>query len=136
MEAFELLRSRDEIAAGREKILEWYVPFDRPALIGYLSELSLAPGVKEGFAHLKEVGVKIALVPITWEFAVIWLASELSADYAIGTGWQDNRDIFWLEDKASYLNSLFAELNINRNALAAVGDSQGDVPMLNPEAIS
>lgn len=99
------------------------MPFDRPALIGYLSELSLAPGVKEGFAHLKEVGVKIALVSITWEFAVSWLASELSADYAIGTGWQDNRDIdhFWPEDKASYLNSLFAELNINRNALAAVG---------------
>ncbi len=114
-------------------MLEWYAPLDRVALIGYLSELSLAPGVKEGFAHLKAAGVKIALVSITWEFAVNWLASELGADYAIGTGWREdgNIDHFWPEDKASYLNSLIAELNIDRNAVAAAGDSHGDIPMLN-----
>ena len=73
-----------------------------------------------------------ALVSITWEFAVGWLASELGADYAVGTGWQDNGTIFhfWPEDKACYLNSLLAELNIDRGALAAAGDSPGDVPML------
>ncbi|ARQ13191.1 HAD superfamily hydrolase domain-containing protein (plasmid) [Rhizobium etli] len=133
MDAFELLRSRDEIAAGRETMLKWYAPFDRAALIGHLSELRLAPGVKEGFARLKKAGVKLALVSITWEFAVGWLASELGADYAVGTGWQDKGTIvhFWPEDKASYLNSLISELGIDRSALAAVGDSHGDIPMLN-----
>lgn len=133
MDAFELLRSQDEITAGRETMLEWYAPFGRATLIDHLSELRLAPGVKEGFARLKEAGVKIALVSITWEFAVRWLASELGADYAVGTGWEDNGTIvhFWPEDKASYLNSLLAELNIGRDALAATGDSHGDIPMLN-----
>jgi len=133
MDAFELLRSKDEIIAGRETMLEWYASFDQATLIGHLSELRLAPGVKEGFARLKEAGVKIALVSITWEFAVRWLASELGADYAVGTGWEDNGTIvhFWPEDKASYLSSLLVELNIDRDALAATGDSHGDVPMLN-----
>ncbi|MBG0511082.1 haloacid dehalogenase-like hydrolase [Agrobacterium sp. MOPV5] len=133
MDAFELFRSRDEIAAGRETMLEWYAPFDRAALIGHLSELRLAPGVKEGFARLKEAGVKIALVSITWEFAVGWFASELGADCAIGAGWEQKGTIvhFWPEDKASYLNSLIVELGINRDAVAAAGDSHGDIPMLN-----
>ncbi|CDZ40189.1 Hypothetical protein NGAL_HAMBI1145_52690 [Neorhizobium galegae bv. officinalis] len=88
MDAFELLRSQDEIAAGREAMLEWHAPFGSANLIGHLSELRLAPGVKEGFARLKDGGVKIALVSITWKFAVGWLASELGADFAVGTGWQ------------------------------------------------
>ncbi|MGK9264878.1 haloacid dehalogenase-like hydrolase [Sinorhizobium meliloti] len=133
MEAFELLRSQDEIAVGRETMLQWYAPFGSANLIGHLSELRLAPGVKDGFARLKDAGVKIALVSITWEFAVSWLASELGADYAVGTGWQDDGTIahFWPDDKANYLNSLLVELNLDRDALAAAGDSQGDIPMLN-----
>jgi phosphoserine phosphatase len=133
MQAFELLRSQDEIAAGRETMLEWYAPYSSANLIEHLSELRLAPGVKEGFARLKDAGVKIALVSITWEFAVGWLAAELGADYAVGTGWQDDGTIthFWPADKANYLNSLLAELNLNRDALAAAGDSHGDIPMLN-----
>ncbi len=48
MDAFELLGSRDETVAGRETMLEWYVPFDRAALTGRLLELRLAPDVKKG----------------------------------------------------------------------------------------
>ncbi|WP_421522223.1 HAD hydrolase family protein [Ochrobactrum quorumnocens] len=38
---------------------------------------------------------------------------------------------FWPEAKANYLNSLFVDLKIDRNALAVLGDSRGDIPMLN-----
>ncbi|WP_370953810.1 HAD-IB family phosphatase [Agrobacterium arsenijevicii] len=133
MDAFERLRLQEEIAVGREAMLEWYAPFGSSNLIAYLSELRLAPGVRQGFSRLKDAGIKIALVSITWEFAVGWLASELGADYAVGTGWQGDGSIahFWPEDKANYLNALLAELNLKRDALAAVGDSQGDIPMLN-----
>lgn len=88
--------------------------------------------MKQGFARLKAEGIKIALVSITWQFAVEWLASELGADYAVGTGISDDGTIghFWPEDKASYLQSLLAELNLERGSLAAAGDSHGDIPML------
>ncbi|WP_437409067.1 haloacid dehalogenase-like hydrolase [Sinorhizobium meliloti] len=119
--------------AGREFMLQWYAPFESTSLIKHLEELRLAPGVKEGFARLKGAGIKVALVSITWEFAVGWLAPQLGADHAVGTGWQNDGTIshFWPEDKASYLSSLLAVLNLDRNALAAVGASDGDIPMLN-----
>ncbi|MFT2212943.1 HAD family hydrolase [Rhizobium giardinii] len=133
MDAFELLRSRDDITTGREAMLEWCLPFGKARLIEHLAELRLAPGVIQGFARLKAAGVKIALVSITWQFAVEWLASELGADYAVGTGWREDNTLshFWPEDKAIYLNSLLAELKLAPGSLAAVGDSHGDIPMLN-----
>ncbi|WP_068956186.1 HAD family hydrolase [Pararhizobium polonicum] len=133
MEAFERLRSREEMTTGRETMLEWYLPFSKARLIEHLADLRLAPGVTQGFARLKAAGVKIALVSITWQFAVEWLAAELGADYAVGTGWREDNTLshFWPEDKAIYLNSLLAELKLEQGALAAVGDSHGDIPMLN-----
>ncbi|MFK0209177.1 haloacid dehalogenase-like hydrolase [Agrobacterium sp. NPDC090283] len=89
MDAFELFRSREEITAGRQKMLEWYAPYNRATLIEYLQEVRLASGVRSGFARLKDEGIKVALVSITWKFAVEWLAADLGADYAIGTGWDD-----------------------------------------------
>ncbi|BCH68472.1 hypothetical protein RvVAT039_pl13050 (plasmid) [Agrobacterium vitis] len=117
---------------GRQTMLEWYEPFSRPALLAYLRDLRLAPGVRRGFARLKDEGFKIALVSITWQFAVDWLATDLGADYAIGTGWGDDGKIahFWPEDKATWLRTLLARLQIDQDALTAVGDSYGDIPML------
>ncbi|WP_426239090.1 HAD family hydrolase [Pararhizobium sp. DWP1-1-3] len=133
MVAFELLRSREDITKGREAMLEWYLPFSKAKLIEHLADLRLAPGVTQGFDRLKAAGIKIALVSITWQFAVEWLATELGADYAVGTGWREDDTLshFWPEDKAIYLNSLLAELKMTQTSLAAVGDSYGDIPMLN-----
>ncbi len=132
MDAFELLRSREEITAGRQAMLEWYSPFNRATLIEYLQDLRLAPGVRNGFADLKAEGIKIALVSITWQFAVEWLAADLGADYAVVTGWDESTKIahFWPEDKAIWLKSLLERLQIERDSLVAVGDSYGDIPML------
>ncbi|MFK3781408.1 HAD family hydrolase [Agrobacterium sp. NPDC089420] len=131
MDAFELFRSREEITAGRQKMLEWYAPYNRATLIEYLQEVRLVSGVRSGFARLKDEGIKIALVSITWKFAVEWLAADLGADYAIGTGWEDGEIAhFWPEDKAIWLQTLMAELQIDRDSLVAVGDSHGDIPML------
>ncbi|URK89190.1 haloacid dehalogenase-like hydrolase (plasmid) [Rhizobium sp. RCAM05350] len=121
MEAFELLRSREDITTGRETMLEWYLPFSKARLIEHLADLHLAPGVKQGFTRLKAGGVKIALVSITWQFAVEWLAAELGADYAVGTGWREDNTLshFWPEDKAIYLNALLAKLKLAPESLAA-----------------
>jgi phosphoserine phosphatase len=37
---------------------------------------------------------------------------------------------FWPEDKATWLRSLLVQLQIDQDALVAVGDSYGDIPML------
>src|SRR5262245_30129438 len=58
MDAFELLRSREEIIAGRDTMLQWYRPFGQANLAKHLTELRLAPGVKEEFARLKKAGIK------------------------------------------------------------------------------
>ncbi|GLU29794.1 hypothetical protein Brsp01_50270 [Brucella sp. NBRC 12950] len=37
--AFELLRSREEIIAGRDTMLQWYLPFGQANLTRHLMEL-------------------------------------------------------------------------------------------------
>lgn len=132
MDAFELVRNREEATIGRQTMLEWYAPYGQAALLGHLKELRLAPGVREAFARLKSQNIKIALVSITWQFAVEWLAADLGADYAVGTGWSGDDEIehFWPEDKAIWLENLLLDLQIERHELVAVGDSHGDIPML------
>lgn len=132
MREFEKLASQLDIASGRQAMLEWYKPHGRNDLLAHLSTIRLAPGVESGFARLRERGIKIALVSITWQFAVDWLAAKLGADYAIGTGWTDTDEIvpFWPDDKATWLSALARDLNIPPEQIVAVGDSPGDIPML------
>jgi phosphoserine phosphatase len=83
-------------------------------------------------ANLKHAGVQVALVSITWQFAVEWLASELGADWAVGTQWCANDEIvhFWPADKATWLARRATELGLHPTEIAAIGDSAGDLPML------
>jgi phosphoserine phosphatase len=82
--------------------------------------------------RLRRRGIKVALVSITWRFAVEWLARELNADFAMGSDWLDTGEVsdFWPEDKASWLSSLLTRLAIAPEDIVAVGDSAGDLPML------
>jgi HAD superfamily phosphoserine phosphatase-like hydrolase len=132
MRAFERLTARDDIAAARRSMLDWYKPFGKDQLLGHLRTVELAPGAKAGLGRLRELGIKTALVSITWSFAVAWLAAELGADYTVGTDWRDDDEVgdFWPDDKASWLGRLLADLNISPAALVAVGDSASDILML------
>ncbi len=130
--AFERLKSRAEIATARRRMAEWYAPHGREALLRCVSGAELAPGAAAGIARLRAMGIRTALVSITWQFAVDWLAAHLGADYAVGTGWLDSGEIvdFWPDDKATWLAALLQELRIPPDRLVAVGDSAGDLPML------
>jgi HAD superfamily phosphoserine phosphatase-like hydrolase len=132
MRAIERLTLRDDMAAARRTMLEWYKPLGKDLLLGHLRTAQLAPGAKAGFARLRELGIKTALVSITWSFAVEWLAGELGADFCVGTEWLDGDEVrhFWADDKAVWLERLLATRNVSRDALVAVGDSTGDVGML------
>lgn len=132
MRAIEGLISMKEIEAARAEMLSWYQCYDRATLLRLVQCATFAPGAREGVAALKRAGVRVALVSITWQFAVDWLASELAVDFAVGTGWREDGTIvhFWPADKATWLAECAAKLGLRPAEIAAVGDSNGDIQML------
>lgn len=134
MRELEQLESNqiEEITAAREEMAEWYSPFTFGELCRHLTAIRIAPGVDEGFALLREHGFRIAIVSLTWEFAVEWFANRLGADYSVGTGLSADGliDHFWPKDKELWLAGLADRLGVEMNEVAAVGDSSGDIPML------
>ena len=115
-----------------EEMAEWYSDFTFSDLCNHLAAVRVAPGIDEGFALLREHGFKIAIVSLTWEFAVEWFADRLGADYSVGTGLSADGLIshFWPKDKALWLRGQADRLGVNMRDVAAVGDSSGDIPML------
>jgi HAD superfamily phosphoserine phosphatase-like hydrolase len=134
--AFERLQMRGRphvlaVTAAREAMAEWYRPYTYEELTAGLSELTLAPGSEEAFALLRRHGVVTAIVSITWSFAVEWFARRLGADYAHGTRLIDGRvEHVWPADKGRWLRSLSKRLDLPQQAVAAVGDSEGDRELL------
>jgi HAD superfamily phosphoserine phosphatase-like hydrolase len=132
MRAIERLTSAKDIAAARAEMVSWYQCLDRATLLRFVESVTFAPGAREGVAALKRAGIHIALVSITWRFAVDWVASELGADFAIGSDWHEDGTIvhFWPDDKATWLTQCAARLGLTPAQFAVVGDSAGDMPML------
>ena len=130
---FERLAMRDvtAVSAARETMAGWYEHYSRAELTAPLAELELAPGSEAAFRLLRKHGVKTAIVSITWSFAVDWFARRLGADYAHGTG-LGARGIehVWPADKGPWLEALIERLSLERAAVAAVGDSDGDRELL------
>ena len=133
MREFEQLTSAVEIAEARATMVSWYRSHDRATLLQHVQTAALAAGVHEGMADLKRAGVQVALVSITWQFAVEWLAIKLGADWAVGTQWRADDEIvhFWPADKATWLAGRATEFGLHPAEIAAIGDSAGDLPMLN-----
>ena len=81
------MREFEELGSSQiEEMAEWYSSFTFSDLCKHLTAIRVAPGVDEGFALLHDHGFKIAIVSLTWEFAVEWFANRLGADYSVGTG--------------------------------------------------
>ncbi len=121
-----------EVIAAREEMAGWYSAFTRDELRRHLAALRVAPGVDEGFRLLRDHGFRLAIVSITWDFAVEWFAARWAADYWVGTGLSPDGAIthFWPQDKATWLESLARDLGVEMRQVAAVGDSRADIPML------
>jgi HAD superfamily phosphoserine phosphatase-like hydrolase len=131
---FEKLTMRDTaaaVAAARATMAEWYRHHAIEDLTGTLEELPLAPGSADAFTLLRQAGVKTAIVSITWSFAVDWFAERLGADYAHGTRLtKDGIEHVWPPDKGRWLDQLAGSLGVDRESVAAVGDSDGDRELL------
>jgi phosphoserine phosphatase len=132
MYAIERLTSTEDIAVARAEMVSWYRHHDMSTLLRLVQTVTFAPGAREGIAALRRSGVRVALVSITWQFALDWLATDLGVDFAVGTRWCEDGTIahFWPDDKAMWLAHSAAKFGLLRAEIAAVGDSAGDVPML------
>ena len=122
----------EDMAAAIEESAGWYSSFTNDELLEHVSPIRVAPGVDDGFALLHAHGYKIAVVSLTWEFAVERFAGRFGADYFAGTGLSSDGEIthFWPRDKALWVARLARRLGVDMDDVAAVGDSRGDVPML------
>ena len=132
MREFEGLTQLEDIKASREEMAGWYSPFTSSEICSSLTSLQPAPGVSEGFQLLKQCGVKIAIISITWEFAVEWFANRLGADYYVGTRLSPAGQIthFWPIDKPLWLARLTQQMGLRPDNVAAIGDSTSDMYML------
>lgn len=128
----ERLTERDAIAAAREEMAGWYRAVSMKDLCASLTAVLLAPGTREAFQLLKQHWIRTAIISVTWDFAVAWVARNLGADYFVGTQYQADGPIghFWPEDKPRWLRALAESLGLRMDQVAAVGDSVGDLPML------
>ncbi len=133
MNEIERLQDFAAIAAARSELAGYYQSHSRKELESHVAICQLAPGTEQGLQLLQAHGIAIAIVSITWDFGVKWFARQLGADYWVGTELSDTGAIthFWPQDKPVWLANLMSTLNLNPNQVAAVGDSSGDVAMLN-----
>jgi phosphoserine phosphatase len=132
MREFERLVEQAEIAAARTEMASWYHTLSVEKLCEPLARLTFAPGVEDGIALLKAHAISVAIASYTWEFAVQRIARRLGADFALGTRLLPNGGIshVWADDKARWVEELAATLELDLSQVAAVGDSRGDIPML------
>jgi phosphoserine phosphatase len=132
MAAFERLTARADICGARETMAGWYRARGLDSVLTHLESVKTAPGLEAGFQRLRQAGIQIALISITWRFAVEALARRWGASFAIGTGLTDTWEIdhVWPEDKPQWLLRFAEACGAPVSSIAAVGDSPGDVPML------
>ena len=129
----EQSRGKPDVSAAREEMASWYRGLTSDALLADLEGFPWAPGLFEGMRMLRDAGVKIALASVGWEFVVKRIAEEIGAQWTLATKLDfSTGDIghAWGEHKVTFASSLTTELKIDRESIAAVGDSDGDSPML------
>jgi phosphoserine phosphatase len=132
MQQFGQLHHPEDIRQATEEMVQWYRDQPLARLCSFLQRAHLAPGVREGIALLRQHDIHIALVSMTWEFAVAWFAQEWGIQHFVGTRLSEAGEItyVWPEDKARWLTQLAHHLQLDLKQVAAVGDSSGDLPML------
>lgn len=120
------------IEQARLEVAGWYQGVALETLLSFLPRAKVAPGVRKGMSLLRSAGVRTAIVSMTWEFAVQWFLDEFGADYCVGTKLTDDGQIvhFWPHSKPAWLAELAHSLGIALGEVAAVGDSGGDIAML------
>ena len=122
--------SIEEITAARIEMLSWYK--ENHDYLDFLVNAKMASGVEEGIKHLQDNNIITSIVTITWQEFADWFARKLGINYTIGVTHDNYESIhhFWPNDKPRWVMKKAIELGIKENEIAVIGDSVGDVPML------
>jgi len=133
MKEIELLTTREELTAAREEMAPWWDSMSARDIAKSLQGVTLAPGREEAFSLLKEHGVVIAIASLTCHFAIEHFAQSWGIEHYLGTDITEAGEIkhVWAEQKADFLIALAREYGLDQSRTAAVGDSSGDIDMLN-----
>ncbi len=122
-----------DVERGPAEIGSWYLPLGRAAVESHLANLTIAPGADEGCELLREAGIDLGLVSVTWKFAVELFAARFGASSVAATGldWKTGEvDRFGPDDKAPWLMAYMTTHGLDAIQVAAVGDSPADLAML------
>ena len=137
MREFESLRAEEDIAQARVEMARWFGGIPRARLLRSLETARWAPGAREGVTCLREAGIEVAIASITWSVAVDWFAARLGVPHVIGTRLDGNGVVehVWPRHKAAWARDLAWHLTVPYERTAAIGDSSGDVDMLQMTAL-
>jgi HAD superfamily phosphoserine phosphatase-like hydrolase len=132
MRQLERFVGHQELRAAREEMAGWYLSVGLTRLQGSLQRARIAPGTKNGLAMFRAHGVAVGIASITWSFAVEHFARLLGVEHWQGTVLEESGEIrhIWPEDKAPWVRRLAERLEVPPGRTAAVGDSAGDLQML------
>jgi phosphoserine phosphatase len=138
MRRFERLSSESEIADARSQMVHWYRDHSNESLLRHMRNAVWAPGAREAVDELMSANVLVGIASITWKFAVQWFADQLGIRQCIGTDIGPDGEIVhvWGRDKARWLNELVFRNDVSPTRVAAVGDSRGDIEMLQAANLS
>lgn len=133
MREIEAIRERDDIIAARHEMAAWYEGLTQAELQAMSMRATLAADAIDAIAALRSANVTVAIASITWSFAVEAFARRLGIELFTATELRADRSIshVWAEDKAQFLGSMAARAGLQNSSVFAVGDTSGDVPMLN-----
>ena len=133
MVRIEALSDETAIAEARAEMVGWYVGVPQDELRHHVSTPNWAPGAREAVAQLQREGVQVAIASYTWKFAVELVAGPLDVAHYVGSEFGADGSIrhVWAKDKADWFAQLGTSYGLSRDRMAAVGDSKGDVEMLN-----
>ena len=118
--------------SARAEMASWYAGHSESHLLAGLTRLTFAPGVHEAVAWLHARGITTAICSLTWRFAVAEVAKGLGIPWYVGTDLSPEGHIthFLPEDKPVWTLALARRLGVEARCVAAVGDSAGDIPLL------
>ena len=133
MVEFERARNREEALVARSEMAGWYMDAGEAALLESLEDVELAPGAAACIDTLRSHGIELAIVSLTWGFAVRQIAGRLGIERVISTDLDfssgEVTHVFGAE-KGTRTKGIMEAIRVSADETAAVGDTPGDYSML------